>query len=82
MLWDSLLVVGGAIGVSVLAAYLVDRAVSRESRARYHDVSGHFFAAVGAFYAILVAFVVVAVWEDMESARRNTYIEAWPTRVR
>ncbi|GAA2833168.1 bestrophin-like domain [Crossiella cryophila] len=76
MLWDTLFVVGGAIAVSVLAAYLVDRAIPRETRARYHDVSGHFFAAVGAFYAILVAFVVVAVWEDMESARRNTYIEA------
>ncbi|WHT17239.1 DUF4239 domain-containing protein [Crossiella sp. CA-258035] len=76
MLWNSLLIVGGAIGISVLAAYVVDRCVRRESRARYHDVSGHFFAAVGAFYAILVAFVVVAVWEDMEAAKKNTYAEA------
>lgn len=76
MLGNSLIIVGGAIAISVLAAFLVDRAVSRESRARYHEVSGHFFAAVGAFYAILVAFVVVAVWEDMEAAKKNTYTEA------
>ncbi|MBP2478070.1 hypothetical protein JOF53_006942 [Crossiella equi] len=76
MLWTSLGVVGGAALLSVVAAFVVDRLVSRESRARYHDVSGHFFAAVGAFYAILVAFVVVAVWEDMEAAKKNTYVEA------
>ncbi|MEU4446920.1 hypothetical protein AB0K14_19535 [Actinosynnema sp. NPDC050801] len=76
MLWSSVLVVGGVVATSVLAAGVVDRLISREARARYHDVSGNFFAAVGAFYAILVAFVVVAVWEDMEAAKKNTYAEA------
>ncbi|GAA3987804.1 hypothetical protein GCM10022247_02610 [Allokutzneria multivorans] len=76
MLLQSILVVGGTVIASVVAAYIVTRLVPFESRSKYNEVSGHFFAACGAFYAILVAFVVVAVWEDLGAARANTYVEA------
>lgn len=42
----------------------------------YNELSSYFSAAVGAFYAVLLAFVVVAVWEDMNAAKDNTYVEA------
>ncbi|MFB9903612.1 bestrophin-like domain [Allokutzneria oryzae] len=76
MLLQSALVVGGTVIISIIAAYVVTKLVPFRSREKYNEVSGHFFAACGAFYAILVAFVVVAVWEDLGAARANTYVEA------
>lgn len=76
MLVRSLLVIGGAVALSVIACYIVRRVIDNERREKYNSVAGNFFSAVGAFYAILVAFVVVAVWEDMNTARDNTYVEA------
>ncbi|HEX3782908.1 MAG TPA: hypothetical protein VHX38_24850 [Pseudonocardiaceae bacterium] len=49
---------------------------SHTLRAAHNEVNGYFFAAVGALYAVLLAFVVVAVWEDMGTAQQNTYDEA------
>ncbi|MBB5871206.1 hypothetical protein F4553_004585 [Allocatelliglobosispora scoriae] len=42
----------------------------------YVDAIGMVFAVVGVLYAIVLAFVVLDVWEHMTSARADTYAEA------
>lgn len=75
-MWEMLVIVGGAALLTAAAALVVNRLVPTASRQRYNDLSSYFFAAAGAFYAILLAFVVVAVWEDLNEAKENTYVEA------
>ncbi|GLZ35408.1 hypothetical protein Lesp02_75950 [Lentzea sp. NBRC 105346] len=75
-MWDVVLVVGGTALAVTIAVLVIDRVVPVSRRLPYNELSGHFFAAVGAFYAVLLAFVVVAVWEDMNAAKDNTYVEA------
>lgn len=66
---------GSVVGVAVLV-YLVHRVFPHGVRASYNEANGYFFAAIGALYAVLLAFVVVAVWEDLGTAQQNTYSEA------
>lgn len=76
MLTEGVLFIGSAVAVSVLAQWLVDQVAPRERRAPYNDVAGYLFTAVGAFYGILLAFVVVSTWDAAGRARDNTYTEA------
>ncbi|MGE5260386.1 MAG: DUF4239 domain-containing protein [Actinomycetota bacterium] len=41
-----------------------------------HEVAGFKFAVVGVAYAVLLAFVVVSVWEEFESTQRAVRAEA------
>ena len=53
---------------------LFRRQMGAERLALNNEVAGFKFAVVGVFYAVLLAFVVVAVWEDYrdtEAAVRN-----------
>ncbi|MFD7644119.1 hypothetical protein ACFV4P_26120 [Kitasatospora sp. NPDC059795] len=73
--------VDGAILVGMLVAtaacmFLVQRYASVPARENCNDVAGFIFAAVGAFYAVLVAFVVIVVWENTSTARATTFEEA------
>jgi hypothetical protein len=59
-----------AVGLMLLTRYLYG--VSRLSL--NNEVAGFKFAVVGVFYAVMLAFVVIAVWEDYrgtEAAVRN-----------
>ena len=66
----------GSVVAAAVLVYLVHRVLPHKIRAGYNEVNGYFFAAIGALYAVLLAFVVVAVWEDMGTAQQNTYDEA------
>lgn len=70
------LVACGAVVLSAVGVLVVHKLWAHSLRASYNEVNGYFFAAVGALYAVLLAFVVVAVWEDMGTAQQNTYSEA------
>jgi len=71
-----LLVACGSVALVAILVVLVHRVFPHTLRAAYNEVNGYFFAAVGALYAVLLAFVVVAVWQDMGTAQQNTYDEA------
>jgi Protein of unknown function (DUF4239) len=61
--------------VYAIGLMLLTRAVYGVSKlAENNEVAGFKFAVVGVFYAVLLAFVVIAVWEDyrnIEAAVRN-----------
>src|SRR5215213_8431402 len=66
-------------GVCLLALAgfeLVQRLVPAASRRQHNDVAGFIYAALGVIYAVLLALVVIAVWEEYGVARETVEQEA------
>jgi hypothetical protein len=57
--------------VAVAGLVLVQRLVPPERREGQNDVAGFIYAVLGVAYAVLLAFVVIAVWQDYETAKTN-----------
>src|SRR5216683_2422839 len=55
-------------GSSILGLYVVRRLVPVEHLKRNHEVAGFTFGVIGAFYGLLLAFVIVAAWERFDRA--------------
>jgi hypothetical protein len=62
--------------VAVAGLVLVQRLVPPERREGQNDVAGFIYAVLGVAYAVLLAFVVIAVWQDYETAQTNVESEA------
>jgi uncharacterized membrane protein YraQ (UPF0718 family) len=45
-------------------------------RKEHNDVAGFIYAVLGVIYAVLIALVVIAVWEDFAAARDTVEMEA------
>ena len=71
-----LLVVGGACLTAVLGLALVQRLVPTTIREQHNDVAGFIYAVVGVIYAVLLALVVIATWEEFGRARITVEAEA------
>jgi hypothetical protein len=70
------LVVGGVCLVALAGFELVDRLVPADSRQRHNDVAGFIYAALGVIYAVLLALVVISVWEEYQAASETVEEEA------
>jgi hypothetical protein len=55
---------------------LVQRLVPATSRQPHNDVAGFIYAALGVIYAVLLALVVIAVWEEYRAASETVEQEA------
>jgi uncharacterized membrane-anchored protein len=75
ILWGAALVVATAV-VTVAATYLLQRWVPHHRREPHNEVAGFVYAVVGVIYAVVLAFVVIVVWEGLGRARDLTYQEA------
>jgi hypothetical protein len=62
--------------VSLLGLILVRRTVPTSRLAAYTDVAGYVYAVVGVIYAVILAFVVIAVWEQYRDAQEAVANEA------
>ncbi len=69
-------IVGGSLVLTMLAIALVRRLVSHETLARHNDVAGFVYATTGVTYAVVLAFVVIAVWENYAATREVADHEA------
>lgn len=76
MSWVDLAILLAVLAVTAGALYLLQRYVPHPVREAHNDVAGFIFAAVGVLYAVLLAFVVIAVWGNNDSARKTTFEEA------
>ncbi|MCP2326219.1 putative membrane protein [Hamadaea flava] len=63
-----------AAGIVIVVQRFTDAA--RERHDGYVDAIGMVFAVVGVLYAIVLAFVVITVWDQMGSARQDSFTEA------
>ncbi len=70
------LIVGGACLAAVIGLSLVQRLVPVSVRKEHNDVAGFIYAALGVIYAVLLALVVIAVWEEFGRARVTVESEA------
>jgi hypothetical protein len=61
---------------AVVGLVLVQRLIPPERREGQNDVAGFIFAVLGVAYAVLLAFVVIAVWQDYETAQTDVQNEA------
>ena len=70
------LVVGGTCLLALAGLEVVQRLVPVSSRQRHNDVAGFIYAALGVIYAVLIALVVIAVWEEYDAASVTVEQEA------
>ena len=70
------LVVGGVCAAAIGGLVLVQLLVPTTSRKQHNDVAGFIYAVLGVIYAVLLALVVIAVWEDFGRARETVESEA------
>src|SRR5829696_5432086 len=71
-----LLVVIGACLAAVAGLELVQRLVPAEKRQEHNDVAGFLYAVLGVVYAVLLALLVIAVWEQYQRALETVESEA------
>src|SRR5918997_108468 len=71
-----ILAVGGACLAAVVGLALVQRLVPVTIRKEHNDVAGFVYAVLGVIYAVLLALVVIAVWEEFGRARVTVEAEA------
>jgi hypothetical protein len=70
------MVVCGACLAAVVGLSLVQRLVPVTLRKEHNDVAGFIYAVLGVIYAVLLALVVIAVWEEFGRARVTVEAEA------
>jgi cytochrome bd-type quinol oxidase subunit 2 len=70
------LVVGGVCLTALAGLELVQRLVPAEARQQHNDVAGFIYAALGVIYAVLLALVVIAVWQQYQAASETVEQEA------
>jgi len=70
------LVIGAAVLFSVGLQLMARRLFGIALIAENHEVAGFKFAVVGVAYAVLLAFVVVSVWDEFEATKRAADAEA------
>jgi hypothetical protein len=70
------LVIGGICLLALAGLEVVQRLVPVDSRQPHNDVAGFIYAALGVIYAVLLALVVIAVWETYGAASETVEQEA------
>ena len=69
--WLNLLViVGGSMLVATVVTLLIRWKVRKPSGESHNEVAGFIFATVGVLDAVLLAFIVFALWEGFGTAER------------
>jgi hypothetical protein len=63
-------------GGSVLGLYVVRRLVPLDRLQKNHEIAGVTFGVLGAFYGLVLAFVIVATWQRFTEANTNAHREA------
>jgi Protein of unknown function (DUF4239) len=62
--------------MAVVGLAVVQRLVPPERREEHNDVAGFIYAVLGVAYAVVLAFMLIAVWQDYNTAQTNVESEA------
>lgn len=71
-----LIVVGGAVLLTVAGVLIVRRFLPHHKLKLHHDVADPILGVMGAIYSVLLAFVVVTVWISFDKSNSNVQQEA------
>lgn len=61
--------VGGAVALAIVGSLLARRYLPQDVLVQHHDISSVFFQVIGTFYAVLLGFVVLVVWNAYSSTK-------------
>jgi hypothetical protein len=64
-----IMIIVAAVLLALLGLMVVRRTVPHERLARHTDVAGYVYAVIGVIYAVILAQVVIAAWDDYQDAR-------------
>ena len=73
---QALVFIVGSVVLALLGVFHVRRRVPLDVQMEQNKVAGFFIAVLGVVYAVMLAFAVIAVWEDLDEARDTTEREA------
>jgi hypothetical protein len=73
---DSIVIVGGTVASALAGMLFVRRKVPLATLREHNEVAGFIIGVVGVAFAVLLAFVVLTVWEQFEEARQIAAREA------
>jgi hypothetical protein len=65
-----------AVSFSILGFLVIHRYIPVKVRQIHNDVAGFVFATLGVTYGVLLAFVVIVVWEQLNDAKLNVENES------
>jgi ABC-type multidrug transport system fused ATPase/permease subunit len=71
-----ILIVGSAVILSVAGLLIVRMFVPQYKLKLHNDIAGPIFATLGVVYAVLLAFVVVIVWQNFDRSNSDVQDEA------
>ncbi len=72
----ALLLIGGSPVLAVAGLYACRPFIKKTFAEGHNDVSGFIFATIGVIYAVILAFLVFAVWDAYGTADRNVAQES------
>jgi hypothetical protein len=64
-----IMIIVAAVLLALLGLALVRRTVPRDRLARHIDAAGYVYAVIGVIYAVILAQVVIAAWQEYQDAR-------------
>jgi len=70
------LFVGGFVAAAIAAGLLAHRFLPQSVLDEHNDIAGFVFAVVGVVYAVLLAFLAIAVWQRFDDAQTRVSDEA------
>jgi hypothetical protein len=73
---QGVVIVGGSMLGALAAMMLVRRWVAVSALEAHSEVAGFVYAVLGVVYAVTLAFVVVVVWQQFETAKADAEAEA------
>jgi len=71
-----LVVVSLSVLVTVVSYMAVERRWASDLRKQHNEVAGFIYAILGLVYGVLIAYVVVVVWQNFHTAQLTTQLEA------
>ncbi len=77
----AVLMLGAFMLVGVGGLVLARQSIQIDDREGLHEVAGFIYATIGVAYAVLMAFVVLVVWEQLSAAEANVQEEAGIVRA-
>jgi hypothetical protein len=70
------LIIIASIAFAVVGTLIVRKKFGHEHLSRHNEIAGFIYAVIGVVYAVLVAFVVIVVWENHQEAHEIVEHEA------
>jgi uncharacterized membrane protein YgaE (UPF0421/DUF939 family) len=63
------------VGLSISGLLLVRKYLHHSKMELHNEIAGFIYAVVGVIYAVLLAFVVITVWDEYTDAEKNVNME-------